>query len=221
MENHSSSVKQTVKVAIIDDEDNYRLSLKKILEQDQRILIYREYKSGKEFLRDINSPFQPDVCLIDIVLNDMSGIDCAKKFKEKHPHIHIVIMTAYPDLNTLKEARSIGADYIQKGTRTETFIDKIITTLELSKNGDLVAAINESKLSFDHLKLVEEIEQAKLRLSQLSYTQLQVLKLRKDGKSINEIAAILNVKAGTVGTHFKRALEKLQIPNMIDYIIDE
>ena len=82
--------------------------------EDERICIYSEYDSGTAFIKGLNSPFKPDVCLIDVVLKDISGIEYGKRIKEKKPDIHTVIMTAYPDAESFSEARKIGADYVEK-----------------------------------------------------------------------------------------------------------
>ena len=126
-----------IKVSIIDDSKAYRNSLRNILEADRRICICDEYDSGTAFINVLDSNFQPDICLIDVVLKDMSGIECAKKIKEKDPNIHIVIMTACPNTESFSEARKIGADYIEKGSRFEAIIDHIITKCSSSMNNNI------------------------------------------------------------------------------------
>ncbi|MDH4129828.1 MAG: response regulator transcription factor, partial [Spirochaetota bacterium] len=130
-----SDFKNYIKVCIIDDDESYRLLLKKVLEIDDRIKLYGEYSTGKSFIKDLGSPFKPDVCLVDIYLNDISGIECCKQIKEKKPEVHLIVMTAHPDPQTFVEARKLGADYLQKGTRVEAIINKIITSYE-SKRGE-------------------------------------------------------------------------------------
>ncbi len=126
-----------IKVSIIDDSKSYRNSLRNMLEVDQRICICDEYDSGTAFINTLDSNFHPDVCLIDVVLKDMSGIECAKKVIEKDLNIHIVIMTACPNTESFSEARKIGADYIEKGPRFEAIIEHIITTRCGSLNNNI------------------------------------------------------------------------------------
>ncbi len=212
------SAKPYISVCIIDDNKSYSNSLKIILEQDNRIRIHSEYSTGYSFIDSLKSPFQPDVCLIDVILNDLSGIECAKRVKEKHPDIHIVVMTSYPDAKNFAAARDLGADYIEKGPRAEAFLNKIITTAVASKTERLISLQMDDYLKFEHLDLISELEKAKNRLSLLTESQLSALKLRISGKSEKEIAEILKVNPGTAHTHVWRALEKLQLPDLLHYL---
>ncbi|MDH4128184.1 MAG: response regulator transcription factor [Spirochaetota bacterium] len=216
-----NDIKPFIRVSIIDDDNSYRNSLKKILERDNRIRFHSEYDSGYNFLRNIDSPFQPDVCLVDVVLKDISGIECCKQLKEKHPKVHIVIMTSFPDAKTFTEARKIGADYLEKGPRVEAFIDRIIATVATSKRERLISLQMNDNLKFEYLELANELENVKTRLSTLTTNQLLAIKSKNEGKSEKEIAKILNVNPGTAHTHIKRALEKLNLPNLLDYILND
>lgn len=212
---------ERIKVSIVDDSKSYRDSLREILENDERISIYTEYDSGSAFINTLDSNFQPDVCLIDVVLNDMSGIDCAKQVKEKIPDVQIVIMTAYPDAESFSEARKIGADYVEKGPRFEAFIDNIITTCFSDRDEKIISLKSNSNLKISHIDLINELDAVEKRAEELSGNQLTVLKLKKSGKSVNEIAAIMRIEPATVHTHLKRALKKLKLPDPLDYIIDD
>jgi len=212
--------KNRIKVSILDDSKSYRESLKRILSADDRITIYSEYDSGKAFVMDVNSLFKPDVCLIDVVLKDMSGIECARRIKEKKDDIRIVIMTAYPDVNSFSEARKIGADYVEKGPRLEALIDQIITTSAHEQQETLISLRKDGQLKMRHIDLINELDALETRIGELSENQITALKLKKSGKSIKEIAKIMGVEPGTVHTHLKRASKKLNLPDLLDYIIE-
>lgn len=209
-----------IKVSIVDDSSSYRDSLRKILEEDKRLYVYSEYDLGSAFIKSLDSPFKPDVCLIDVVLKDISGIECARRAKEAIPSIRIVIMTAYPDADSFSQARKIGADYVEKGQRLEALLDQIITTSLSGQEENLISLRNNGRLKISHIDLINELDALEERASELSGNQIRVIKLKKSGKSIKEIARIMNIESGTVHTHLKRALKKLQIPDVLDYIID-
>ncbi len=208
-----------IKVSIVDDSNSYRDSLRKILEEDERLYVYSEYDLGSAFIKSLDSPFNPDVCLIDVVLKDISGIECARRAKEAIPGIRIVIMTAYPDAESFSLARKIGADYVEKGQRLEALLDQIITTSLTGQEENLISLSNNGRLKISHIDLINELDALEKRASELSGNQIQVIKLKKNGKSVKEIAQIMNIEPGTVHTHLKRALKKLQIPDILDYII--
>jgi DNA-binding NarL/FixJ family response regulator len=212
--------KNRIKVSILDDSKSYRESLKSILSEDDRITIYSEYDSGKAFVMDIDSRFKPDVCLIDVVLKDMSGIECARRIKEKKDDIRIVIMTAYPDSNSFSEARKMGADYVEKGPRLEALIDQIVTTSAPEQQETLISLRKDGQLKIRHIDLINELDALEKRAGELSENQITVLKLKKSGKTVKEIAKIMGVEPGTVHTHLKRASKKLNLPDLLDYIME-
>jgi len=64
----------------------------------------------KEFSRN-----QPDLVLLDIRLPDANGLTLLKKMKKTAPDLLVVIMTAYPQVQTAIQAMKAGAyDYINK-----------------------------------------------------------------------------------------------------------
>jgi two-component system invasion response regulator UvrY len=209
-----------IKVAIIDDSKSYRDSLRKILSEDRRISIFSEYDSGTAFIKSLESPFKPDVCLIDVVLKDISGVECGKQIRAKNLNIHIVIMTAFPDAGSFSEARRIGADYVEKGPRLEALLDQIITTSASGQRESLISLKSDGMLKISHIDLVNELDALEKRALELSENQIRVIKLRKSGMSVKEIAYLMGVSPGTVHTHLKRAIKKLHLPNLLDYIID-
>jgi DNA-binding NarL/FixJ family response regulator len=220
IKNFMEPQKNRIKVSILDDSKSYRDSLKRILSEDDRITIYNEYDSGKAFVMDLESMFKPDVCLIDVVLKDMSGIDCARRIKEKKEDIRIVIMTAYPDANSFSEARKIGADYVEKGPRLESLIDQIVTTSVNEQEETLISLKKDSQLKIRHIDLLNELNALEKRAGELSENQITALKLKKSGKTVKEIAKIMGVEPGTVHTHLKRASKKLNLPDLLDYIME-
>ncbi len=208
-----------IKVCLVDDEELYREGIKVALSADTRISLYGEYESATQFIRSFNSPFEPDVCLIDICLPEMSGVECAKKVKEKNPAIHVILMTAYPSFETLSEAKDIGADYIEKGTRGEILIDKIVANAKSPKKEQLISLHgNHDEINSNILLLTKKFESIQKNVSKLSDHQKRVLKLRQNGKSIKEISQILDITPNTVRTHINRASKKLEISKLLDFI---
>ncbi len=212
-----------IKVAIVEDDTSYRRSLKTIIEKDERFRLYKEYDSGQAFIKEINSPFHPDVCLVDVVLGDMSGLECCKKVKAKWPAVHLVVMTAYPDAQSLAEAREIGADYIEKGPRMKAFIRDVISTVKSSEQDEeyfISLTDHQDDLKIHYVELARQLEEAKKRVTSLSENQHKVLQLKRMSKTAKEIAVILNMTESTVQTHMKRGLKKLQLPSLLDYLFE-
>lgn len=210
----------TLKVCIIDESKDFRRNLKANLEKDKRIRVITNESSGTSILKKCNSTFKADVVIIDNELQDISGINCAKEIIMKKPNTHIILMTSQPDSNGFANARKIGAEYIDKNAKIKPLLQHLISIIEEKGKDSIYSVVNEEPLEQEYLDLAHEVYTAKQRMLDLSDSQIQVLRLRKKGKSLNEIADILGVAPGTVHTHISRALKKLQLPDMLDYVIE-
>ncbi len=207
-----------IKLSIIDDSDSYRNYLKSLIQDDSRIHLYGEYNSPIAFIAQLNSPFQPDVCLVDLVMPEMSGLDCAQIIKTKCPKIHVIIVTSFPTKESIEIAKMLGAGYIQKGTIGENFMKHIITNTQIKDVFFLSVSKEYEEKHKYFIDFIHKVGAIQKNVSLLSETQRKVLQMRKENKSVEEIAEILNTSTNTVKTHIFRAMTKLDIPNILDYI---
>lgn len=105
-------MKSTVSILIVDDEEMMRNLLDKILSREgYSIKTARDGVAALEVLKTEK---------IDIIISDMKmprrdGFELLKILKKEHPQIGVIIMTAYGDAYTVKDALLLGADeYITK-----------------------------------------------------------------------------------------------------------
>ncbi len=208
-----------IKVCIIDDDPKSRTSLKAVLEKDKRIIVNCNDSEGLACEKECNTVIKPDIFLIDSGLKGTPGIECAKKIKKKKVNAHVVMMAQEPNTQAFAEARKIGADYIQKGPRIKSLLHHIISSIESEGMESYQSKQSVRQRGMDYLDLAHELYTARQRLLDLSESQAEVLKLRRQGKSLNEIAKILGIAPGTVHTHISRALKKLKLPDILSYIV--
>ena len=79
-----------MKIAICDDEENIRMSLKeKALDicPDDEIL---EFQAGDELLK---SGYAPEIALLDIVMPGISGVEVARQLRQKYDNVIIIFIT--------------------------------------------------------------------------------------------------------------------------------
>jgi len=101
-----------LKLLVVDDEEEICDFLKCFFEE--RDFNVRTAQSGDEALKKVNED-PPDVCLLDIKMPGMDGIEVLKEIKAKHPKVKVIMVTAIETTEKIEEAVRIGADnYITK-----------------------------------------------------------------------------------------------------------
>lgn len=70
--------------------------------------------------------------LLDVCTeNDSSGIVAARKIKEAHPEVKVVIMTGMPEITFVEQARTAGVDsFVYKNVGTTELLGIIRSTVE-------------------------------------------------------------------------------------------
>jgi DNA-binding NtrC family response regulator len=101
-----------MKVLVVDDEKLKRMTLRDDLRESNYDAIAVESPLiGLQLLQQ--EPF--DVLVTDLRMPQMHGIEFLKRVKKEHPHITVIVMTAYASVETAVEALRFGAyNYIKK-----------------------------------------------------------------------------------------------------------
>ena len=105
-------MKSATTILIVDDEPVMQSLLEKILSREG----YKTFVAGDgEAALDILRRESVSLVLSDIKMPGMNGFELLKEIKISHPGVGVIIMTAYGDTFTVKDALLLGADeYITK-----------------------------------------------------------------------------------------------------------
>ena len=109
-----------MKILVVDDEKLKRMTLRDDLRESNYDTIAVESPLiGLQLLQQ--EAF--DVLVTDLRMPQMHGIDFLKRVKKEHPHITVIVMTAYASVETAVEALRFGAyNYIKKPFSSEELI---------------------------------------------------------------------------------------------------
>ena len=113
-------------ILLVDDDAPLRRSLQRAMERRN----YRVF-AGDSLSAGINLAFtvRPDYAVIDLRLDDGSGIELVKKLRDLHPKVRIVILTGYGNIATAVAAVKAGAvDYLAKPADADEVINALIAT---------------------------------------------------------------------------------------------
>lgn len=94
------------KVLIVDDQNGIRILLVEVFSSEG----YETFQAanGKAAL-EIVKMHSPDLVLLDMKIPGMDGLEILKHIKQMNPDIKVIMMTAYGELDMIKEATDLGA----------------------------------------------------------------------------------------------------------------
>ena len=193
-----------IRVVIADDHSLVRQGLRRYLEMAGDIRVIGEASNGREALALMeNGVGEPDVALLDIRMPEMDGLEAARRIRQSHPAVGIVMLTAYDDRQFVVEAVRAGArGYVLKARDA----DHLIQTVRLVAGGNMVI---DPQLV---VALADELTQAKERdrkADTLTPREIEVLQLLAFGHTNRDIADQLFISPDTVKTHLEHIFEKL------------
>jgi two-component system nitrogen regulation response regulator NtrX len=101
-----------VRVLVVDDEENVRVSLEGVL-RDEGFQV-DSVESGEECLAAVNrKPY--DVVLLDVWLEGKDGLAVLRELRSRCPHLYVVMISGHSTIETAVQATKLGAfDFIEK-----------------------------------------------------------------------------------------------------------
>jgi DNA-binding NtrC family response regulator len=168
-------------VLIVDDNRQFRESLRRNLEAHD--ILCREASCAAEALACCkNDP--PDVCLLDIMLGDQSGLDLLPRLLKARKDLPVIVITGYASIESAIEAIKRGAcDYIQKPVKFEALLKKVASVVKLARLAEENLALKE-RISDLAPRIVSEdprVLTAVERLDKLAGTDIPILIVGESG----------------------------------------
>ncbi|MBP1933996.1 response regulator [Ammoniphilus resinae] len=97
---------QSNKVLIVDDQYGIRVLLYEVFGKEG----YETFQAanGKQALEIVKNE-SPDLVILDMKIPGMDGLEILKEIKKINTDIKVIMMTAYGELDMIKEATELGA----------------------------------------------------------------------------------------------------------------
>ncbi|WP_417940190.1 response regulator transcription factor [Flavobacterium sp. RS13.1] len=200
-----------IRVAIVEDDRHYSQALKNIIDFQEDMECIAQFFNGKSALQKLQD-IEPDVVLMDINLQDLSGIDVVFELRELMPGTHFIMCTSFENDEKIFSALRAGASgYLVKGDP----LDKIIQAILEAHKGGAPMSFTIAKRVLQHF---QESRTQVQSLSLLTVTEKEVLELLAQGLLYKEIADKKNVTIDTIKKHIGNIYRKLQVSNKIEAI---
>lgn len=193
-------------LAIVDDHPMILEGLKSLLQQDDQFQIF-SFTKGSAIL-DFIQENKVDVVLLDIVLNDGSGLDFCKSIKQKLPQTIVIGISNQAERSIIfRFLENGGNGYILKNANPKEITDCIDKAI----NGDLA-------LSKEVQDIMLSASVNHFELPRLTKREQQILSAIADGHTSIEIGEKLFISVITVETHRRNLLQKFKAKNMIELV---
>ena len=183
-----------IRILIADDHVVVREGLVAILNRQSDMAVIGEAAGGREAFEEWRE-LRPDITLMDLRMPEMSGVEAIEAIRREDEKALIIILTTYDsDEDVYRGMRAGAKAYLLKDTHREELLN-CIRAVYAGKT--VVSPGVASKLA------------SRLREEELTPRELEILTLVGQGLSNKLIARALDITEGTVKTHVKNLLEKL------------
>lgn len=193
-----------MRVVVVDDDRLVTSSLKTILEAAGGIEVAGVGSSGLEAIALYRS-LQPDILLMDIRMEGMTGIEAADILLQEYPEGKVLFLTTFSDDEYIVKALRIGA----KGFILKQDFESIVPALRSVYGGQRVFGDQVATRLPDLLGAgAKDKDYTKLGLNEREW---EIIVQVSNGLSNKEIARELYLSEGTVRNYISGILEKLEL----------
>lgn len=183
-----------IRVLIADDEDMIRTALAALLGLEPDLEVVAQCRSGAEALVQAEKT-RPDVCLLDLEMPGIDGVDTAARLTRMLP-TRCVVVTRHARPGVLRRALQAGVDGFLPKSRPAQDVAEVIR---------LVAA---GRRYVDPEVAADALADER---SPLTDRELDVLRAGRRGETIAQIAAVVHLSPGTVRNHVSSILGKVGV----------
>ena len=194
----------TIKALLVDDHEVVRAGYRRLLESTGKIEVVAEASDGEDAYRSYMQ-HQPTVVVMDLSMPGIGGLDASRRILARDESARILVFSVHENEIYLNRALDLGIlGYISKRSASRVMVDAV---RQVAK-GELY--IGQEMTPFLVKRTVCTDSQL---IANLSPREFEVFRLRAEGKSVNEIAEMLNVSPKTIGHHNTSVKQKLGLAN--------
>ncbi|BAM48227.1 response regulator [Amphibacillus xylanus] len=192
-----------IRVLFVDDHEMVRIGVTAFLKTQKDIEVVGEAANGEEGVK-MALDLRPDIILMDIVMDQMDGIEATKRIIESWPEAKIIMVTSFVDDDKVYPALEAGAtSYLLKTSKAS----EIANAIRKTAKGESVfeQEVTNKMMAKMRGNLSPDLHE------QLTEREREILLLIASGKTNQEIADQLFIALKTVKVHVSNILSKLEV----------
>ncbi|OCT13614.1 DNA-binding response regulator [Paenibacillus pectinilyticus] len=189
-----------IRIVIAEDQRMLLGALASLLDLEEDMQVVGKASNGEDAVKLVKL-HKPDICIMDIEMPIMNGLDAAEELKGLG--CKIIILTTFARYGYFERAVKAGANgYLLKDSPSEELATSI-----------------RSVMAGRRIYATELVDEAYNEESPLTEREKEVLILIADGKNTKEIADHMYITRGTVRNYVSVILDKLNVSNRIEAIM--
>jgi DNA-binding NarL/FixJ family response regulator len=197
------------RVLLADDHRLLREAFAQLLQP--RCEVVGAVADGRALL-EVAPDLRPDIVVLDIAMPLLNGLDAARQLRRLMPGVKVIFLTVSEDPCLAAEAFRCGASgYLLKNSAASELLQAI---QEVFQGRSYVTPLATQGLVGSFL----QGPGPERKVGDLSQRQREVLQLLAEGRTMKEIARILNITARTVAFHKYGMMKQLGIETSAELV---
>jgi DNA-binding NarL/FixJ family response regulator len=158
-----------------------------------------------------------DICILDINMPELNGIETTKTIREKWPLLKIIALTTYNEKQFITELLHSGVSgYVLKNSTKAELVKAI---REVANGGTYFSSEVQASIMNDYLdKIKKEKSDPENKKVILTQRETEIVKLLAKEYTNDMIADALHISFRTVETHRKNIMQKTKAQNLAGLI---
>jgi DNA-binding NarL/FixJ family response regulator len=190
-----------VKILLIDDQEVVRQGIRRVFEQSANGYVFGESGSGAEALRLVGEQSW-DAAVLEICLHDSDGLELLKDIKRVQPQLPVLIFSAHSEQQyAVRAFRAGAAGYLSKSAT----IQELVNAIQKTASGGRYVSGEIAEQLINHLERGTSGAPHEI----LSDREFEVFRWIATGKTVGEIAGLLDLSDKTISTYRARILRKM------------
>ncbi|AKG73110.1 response regulator transcription factor [Salinicoccus halodurans] len=188
-----------IRIVIAEDQNLLLGALGALLDLEEDITVVGKAANGEEVLELVRET-RPDICLMDIEMPVMTGLDAAEQLKAED--CKVIILTTFARPGYFERAKKANVrGYLLKDSPSETLANSIRQIMKGKRiySPELIDIAFESE-------------------NPLTPREMEIIQLLGEGKKTKAIAKELHLSDGTIRNYVSNTLDKLEVDNRIEAI---
>jgi two-component system, NarL family, response regulator DevR len=195
-----------LRVMLVDDHEVVRDGIKALLARSDDIVVCAEAGTVRDAVAEAERAL-PDVIVMDVRLQDGSGIEATRDIRARRPATQVLMLTSFADDQALFASIMAGAaGYVLKQIRG----DDLVRAIRAVGAGQSLLDPAVTKGVLDRLRRGKHLL-ADERLARLSPQEERILQLVAAGRTNRQVGEELHLAEKTVKNYVSSILSKLEV----------